>query len=112
MDKGFLDTTTDVHVTLQQYSESTVKNMTAFLQQYHEKPFVPMSPPLRERSIETRLPIWCQDFLQSLSPASAMSLLKLADYLDVSVVTDILCASVASQVLDKDNEEMLEMFPI
>ena len=114
-DKGFMNPDIDVacvRLTLEQFSESTVKDMTLFLQQYHERPFIPLAPPLRESSIESRLPSWCQAFLRSLSPAGAMSLLKLADYLDIKVLTDTLCASVASQVLQNNVEEMREMFPI
>jgi hypothetical protein len=115
-DKGFMNPDVaadkDMRVTLEQFSESTVQDMTAFLQQYHERPFIPLSPPLRERGLEILLPSWCQAFLQSLSPARAMSLLKLADYLDIKVLTDTLCASVASQVLQNNVDEMREMFPI
>ena len=102
----------DKEIPLKEVDTKTLKKIIEYLKHYtNEKP-KEIPKPLSSHDLKPLLPEFDYNFISSLTLQDCVDLVNAANYLDISGLCDLVCARLASEMLNCEVEEAREKFSI
>ena len=91
-------------------SSEVLKKIIQFMNHYYEHPFTEIHKPL-QGSIKDLVGEWYANFVD-IDQEKLFELILAANYMDISPLLELSCATVASMIKGKDPEEIRKIFDI
>jgi len=103
------DTGIDAHIPLPNVTSKTLAKVIEFCVHHSENP-MPVAKDDEKRTDD--LSSWDQDFCKALDQASLFEILLAANYLDIKLLLDVTCKTVANMIKGKTPDEICKTFNI